>query len=99
MKSLKRDEADNIRESMVYEESTDLLNEKYGDVDSPSRCRNCGAIILNEENERIMRSEDYEDLCECAVKMENRFIKASELREMLNVKELRMGRYGVFVDE
>jgi len=29
----------------------------------------------------------------------NRFIKASELREMLNVKELRMGRYGVFVDE
>jgi len=66
MKSLKHDEGENIRESMMYEESMDLLNEKYGDVDSPSRCRDCGGIILNEDNESIMRSEDYSDLCECA---------------------------------
>lgn len=31
--------------------------------------------------------------------MKNRFIKVNELKKILKVKTLRMGKYGVFVDE
>ena len=33
------------------------------------------------------------------MKVENRFIKLSELAELLGVKEVRAGKYGIFVDD